>query len=162
MKTKTKTGIAAMVMAALLLALSFRPAGPCIISGTITEKVTKDGIPSAAVLLFQNSKQIGGTTSDFDGNFCFTGIADGSYDITVNYVGYNTAKAKGIMVKEGKCNPLKIEMETSSKELETVEIISYKMPLLERSACMSVSTISKHSIKNMTGKLHTAATFIAS
>ena len=51
--------------------------------------------------------------TDFDGNFCFVKIADGSYKLTVNYVGYKSV-SKALVVKDGKSNPLKIEMESNS------------------------------------------------
>ncbi len=151
MKTKTKTGIGAMMIAAVLIALAFRTAEPCAINGTITEKETSEGIFAANVLLSQNGKQIAGITSDMDGNFCFVKIADGSYDITVNYVGFSSQVIKGVVVKDGKSKTVEIELKPNTKALEAVEVTSYKSPTMDMS-------ISQSNIVTVTGSRYAGGT----
>lgn len=69
------------------------------ISGQITDKKTGEGLPFANVILLQDGKQIHGTTTDLDGNYHFTDIKEGIYDIEAIYVGYPNQKMTGIKIK---------------------------------------------------------------
>jgi len=146
MKTITKTHIAALFSAILISVFAFRAADSCTISGKVVEKGTTDGIFSANIILAQNGKQISTAVTDADGNFCFSKIADGNYDLTVNYVGYTTSILKSIAVKDGKSKVLKIELSPSSKEIQEVEIINYKVPLIDANKTSSQNTITAEEI----------------
>jgi len=81
------------------------------ISGQIIDKKTGEGLPFANVILLQDGIQITGTTSDIDGNYTFTNIKSGIYDIETVYVGYPNQIITGV-----KINDLEIEVNVEMKE----------------------------------------------
>ncbi|HRG88585.1 MAG TPA: von Willebrand factor type A domain-containing protein [Chitinophagales bacterium] len=128
MKAITKTHYTLILMALLSALLAFRKADNCSISGKITDEIG-DGIAVANVVLEQNGTTVGGTTTDFDGNYCIAKLAAGSYNIKVTYVGYKTAVSNNVAVVENKTTTINIRLKPSTADLKEVAIMSYKVPL---------------------------------
>ncbi|HLP20039.1 MAG TPA: carboxypeptidase-like regulatory domain-containing protein, partial [Chitinophagales bacterium] len=101
MKSKNKTHITLILMALLTVLLAFRPAGNCSISGKVTDE-NEEGIPVANVVVMQNGKSVGGGTTDFDGSYCISNLAAGTYDMEVIYIGYDKQEVKKVLVTDGK------------------------------------------------------------
>jgi len=81
------------------------------ISGQITDKKTGEGLPFANVILIQGDKHIAGTTTDLDGNYSFTNVDEGIYDVKAVYVGYPDQRITGI-----KINDAEMEVDVEMKE----------------------------------------------
>ncbi|WP_299013186.1 SusC/RagA family TonB-linked outer membrane protein [uncultured Polaribacter sp.] len=75
------------------------------ITGTITDKITGDGIPAVAI----SSSTTNGTTSDINGNYTLE-ISDKNQFLTFSYLGYKTQR-----IKVGNLTIINIKLE----ELET-------------------------------------------
>jgi TonB-dependent receptor len=71
-------------------------AGTGIIKGKVTDKDTKEGLPSANILI--KGTRIG-TTADLDGNFSIPNAPSGDLTLVVSYIGYASVSTP-ITVKE--------------------------------------------------------------
>lgn len=64
------------------------------LSGTVTDKTTKEGLISATVQLVSSDGKSSYTSTDLNGNFQFKKLQPGTYTLQVTYVGYKSYKAK--------------------------------------------------------------------
>jgi hypothetical protein len=110
---------------ALLVMLSFA-AAPALaqdrggISGKVTDKKTGHALPFATVTVVGAQK--GGLT-DSEGQFLITGIAAGTYEVKVQFLGYSPASQTGVVVTAGKTVPLAFTLsEIVVREEKTVEV----------------------------------------
>lgn len=118
------------------------------IEGTVTDP-TGLGVIQANVLLFKDGNQVKGTVTDFDGNYIFSGIDGGTYDIEVSYLTYATQKLTGIVVNSGSTTRLNFDMQDKSEVIEGVVIKAYKVPLLEVDKTSNTTTITSEGIRNL-------------
>ena len=104
--------------------------------GSIKGKVfdeLKEGFPFVNVALFQNGNIRGGATTDFNGAFKISNISAGSYTLEIKFVGYQTYRLEGLIVKGGKLLPLSpIYLKEATELLKEVEVVSYKVPLIDK------------------------------
>ena len=68
------------------------------LTGTIYDSDTKEPMPAASVILEKDEKEFYNTTTDKNGNYKFTSIPAGTYDLKAWYEGYNTITVKNINV----------------------------------------------------------------
>ncbi|HUR32071.1 MAG TPA: carboxypeptidase-like regulatory domain-containing protein, partial [Saprospiraceae bacterium] len=72
------------------------------LEGKVTDASTGETIIFANIVLFKNGNQITGTQTDLDGNYVFSNIDPGTYDVEVHYTGYPTQRQTGVVVLAGK------------------------------------------------------------
>jgi outer membrane receptor protein involved in Fe transport len=123
-------------------------------NGEIMGKVTDEngeGVPVANVVIVDaNGTPTGrGTTTDFDGNFSIKPLVPGKYNVQVSYVGYAAQIIQGIVVKSDGTTFQNFKIKPSSKELGEVEIISYKVPLIDPGQTSGGNTVTAQEIANM-------------
>ncbi len=120
-------------------------------TGGITGMVVEDvkprdgGIPFANVVLLKNDQVVGGTTSDIDGNYKFTQLQPGTYDLKVSYVGFNPAIMKGIYVQAGREQRINIKM-SSAVDLSVIEVMDYEVPLISKDETSTGATYTRSDI----------------
>lgn len=113
-----------------IFSLSFAQSGT--LKGTITDKQTNESIPFANVILTDTANnQIGGTTTDFDGNYTLKPINPGIYNLKINYLGYTSKTIKNVVIHADKITFLNIELEASATTFEAYEVVSYSIPLIQ-------------------------------
>jgi hypothetical protein len=76
--------------------LVFSQTGTGTVKGKIVDKQTKEPIPFANVVVEVGGVQMGGATSDFDGNYLIKPVPAGKVDLKATYVGYNDYIIKGL------------------------------------------------------------------
>ena len=91
------------------------------LSGTVTDKTTKEGLISATVQLVSSDGKSSYTSTDLNGNFQFKKLQPGTYTLQVTYVGYKSYKAKQ-MLSEGQEKRVKIEMTEDAQLLGEVSV----------------------------------------
>lgn len=91
------------------------------LSGTVTDKTTKEGLISATVQLVSSDGKSSYTSTDLNGNFQFKKLQPGTYTLQVTYVGYKSYKAKQ-MLSEGQQKRVKIEMTEDAQLLGEVSV----------------------------------------
>lgn len=91
------------------------------LSGTVTDKTTKEGLISATVQLVASDGKSSYTSTDLNGNFQFKKLQPGTYTLQVTYVGYKSYKAKQTL-SEGQEKRVKIEMSEDAQLLDEVSV----------------------------------------
>ena len=119
------------------------------LQGKVIDKDTKEPIPFANIILENKGSQVGGATSDFDGNYQIKPIPPGKYDLKATFVGYQTQLVQGITIGADKIRFYDVELASTSETLETVEIVDYKVPLINKDQTASGASITAEEISKM-------------
>lgn len=121
-------------------------------TGDISGKVKDEkgeGIPFATVTVVQNNNIIKGVQTDFDGNYTLKPLSPGKYDVKFSYIGYQPQLRTGVVVSAEKSTYLDIQMKPSEDVLAEVEIVEYKVPLIDAGKTTSGNTISQEDIARL-------------
>ncbi|MCF8332474.1 MAG: TonB-dependent receptor [Bacteroidales bacterium] len=89
------------------------------IKGRVFNKSTNEPLPFTNIII--SGTQIG-STSDFEGNFTFTGIEPGFYRLKASSVGYESKITEEFQLTNAKTVNIDIPMEQKSQELEEVVV----------------------------------------
>tara|TARA_B100001142_G_C14349217_1_gene661422 strand:+ start:1502 stop:5248 length:3747 start_codon:yes stop_codon:yes gene_type:complete len=119
------------LMVAFLLTATFAFAQTGTLKGVITDAMSGEPIPFANIVAEKNGNQIGGTTTDFDGNYTIKPLDPGSYTVKATFVGYGTVEVTGVIVSANKITPQDIKLQEGIA-IGEVKIIAYKKPLLDK------------------------------
>ncbi len=119
------------------------------LQGKVIDKKTKEPIPFANIILVNKGTQVGGTTSDFDGNYQIKPIPPGKYDLKASFVGYKTVVIQGINIAADKIRFYNIEMTSTTETLETVEVIDYKVPLISKDETATGASVTAEEVAKM-------------
>lgn len=90
------------------------------IKGTVIDKTTKEPLIGAAIQI-QGSNS--GTVTDFDGNFQFTSLNQGTYTLIISYVAYIP---ETVTVQSGNTDNLLIELTQDNQNLAEVTVVARK------------------------------------
>jgi len=141
-----------LVLCLCISAISF---GQTTIEGKLTDQVSGEPILFGTVVLYKSDVLLTGTESDLDGNYIFTGLDPGTYDIEVSYVGYQTQRVTGVTAKAGQINKVDITI-SEGVQLQEAVIVGYKEPLINFDNTTSGGTVSAEQIKSLPTKNITA------
>ncbi len=119
------------------------------LQGTVVDKDTGEPIPFANIVLENGGTQVGGASSDFDGNYDINPIPPGTYDLKATFVGYNTFIMKGVVIPANKITFQDVSMSMQSEMLDAVEIVDYKVPLISKDNTSGGATITAEEIAKM-------------
>ena len=131
-----------------LLCASFAYAQTGEIQGKVTNLETGETIPFATVSLDMSGNLVGAAT-DFDGIYTLNSIRPGTYTITVSSVGLQTKQIDGVQVNADKTTFLNVELGTADELLDVIEIVEYKVPLLQSDQTSTGSTVTAEQIQSM-------------
>ena len=112
------------------------------IKGTIMDATNNDHIPFANVILSKDGIQVGGATSDFDGNYVIRPIPAGSYTLKVAFVGYDICSINNIPVIASRITFQNVKLNPRAVKLSEVEVTDYKVPLISKDQTVSGGTVS--------------------
>jgi outer membrane receptor protein involved in Fe transport len=132
--------------------LAFSQTGSGTLKGRISDKKTQEPIPFANIIVEIGGVQIGGSTTDFDGNFMIKPIPPGKVDLKASYVGYTPFTMKGIVIFPDKIAFQNIELQPQSVNLQEVEVVEYKVPLISKDQTVSGGTVTSEDIAKMANK----------
>ena len=104
----------------LLLVLSTMTAMAGNIKGTVLDKQTKEPLTGATIQITGTAL---GVVADIDGNYTLN-VNDGTYTITVRYIGYKDILLNSIKVKAETL--LNFEMESDAQALGEVSVVAKK------------------------------------
>ena len=114
----------------LLLVLSTMTAMAGNIKGTVLDKQTKEPLTGATIQITGTAQ---GVVADIDGNYTLN-VNDGTYTITVRYIGYKDILLNSIKVKAETL--LNFEMESDAQALGAVSVVAKKILEGERALQM--------------------------
>lgn len=118
------------------------------LSGKVTDE-NGEGLPFANVAIEKNGVLITGTSTDFDGFYTIKPIDPGTYDVKISALGYGTKVIQGVRVSSDKITTLDEGMKVESELIEAVEIVAYKVPLIDKDDNSTKSTITADEIKSL-------------
>ena len=121
------------------------------LSGKVIDVADEEGgLPFAAVSLIRDGAFVQGTTTDLSGNYFFSNIDPGTYDLEVNYTGYPATKITAIPVLPGRTNVADIEVTNEGGvNLDIVVVTGYEVPLIEIDNTTSGQTITSAEIQRL-------------
>lgn len=128
------------------------------LSGKVTDSKSGEVLIFATVKVFQAGKFIQGTETDIDGNYFFSAPPVGLIDIEVQYVGYEAIMIKNFEIKLGKDHRLDFKMNIDNNILNEVQIVAYKVPLVEIDNTSQGTTITAEKIRTLPTKSADAIT----
>ena len=114
---------------ALFTTFAFSQTGT--LKGVITDAMSGEPIPFANIIAEKNGNLIGGTTTDFDGNYTIKPLEPGTYIVKATFVGYGTVEITGVVVSSNKITPQDVKLQ-EGVAIGEVRIIEYKKPLLDK------------------------------
>ena len=132
--------------------LVFSQSGSGSIKGKIVDKATKEPIPFANIIIEVGGINMGGSTSDFDGNYLIKPVPPGRVDVKATYVGYNDFIIKGVLVFVDKITFQDIELQVKTTTLNEIEVVDYKVPLISKDQTVSGGTVTQEEIAKMANK----------
>ncbi len=130
----------------LLLFVSSLAISQTSLEGKVTNAASGETLPFATIKLLKNEVFMTGTDTDLDGNYSLAGLEPGTYEVEASYVGFTPQKQVGVVVKGGKSNRLDFQI-TEGVLAQTIEIVDYKVPLIEQDNTTSGKTVTAESIR---------------
>lgn len=119
------------------------------LQGKITDEETGEPVVFATIAIYKGGTLISGTESDLEGNYIFADIDPGSYDIEVRFIGLATRIEQGVVVQSGKNTKLDIVLKPEGVVLDGIEIVDYKVPLIDFDNTTSQKTVTSENIRNI-------------
>jgi len=114
------------------------------IRGTVRDAQSGEPLPFVNVSVAINGSMAGAQT-DFEGYYSIKPIPAGEYSVKASYVGYNNQQMDKVLVRADKITFLDMQISESSNVLESVEIVAYKVPLLQADQTSTGSTYNRES-----------------
>lgn len=103
------------------------------LSGKITEEDEDYNEPVlfGNVVLFKEGILITGQETDFEGNYHFTAIDPGTYEVEASYLGLQTKRISDVVVQAGINTVLDIQLAYTESCCFPVITLDYTIPLIE-------------------------------
>ncbi len=89
------------------------------ISGEVIDARNLRPLPGATILIDETGL---GTATDADGKFRIENIPTGSYNLTIRYIGYKTARRSNVIVSSNRTTAIEIRLEEDLIEGEELEV----------------------------------------
>lgn len=123
------------------------------IEGKVKDVKTGEPIIFGTVALYRGGVLITGTETDMDGNYFFSEVQPGTYDMEASLLGYASQRLTGIVVKAGRTNRVNFELSDDAILLDLgVVITEYKVPLIEIDNTTQGSTVTAEKIRALPTK----------
>lgn len=132
--------------------LVFSQTGSGTLKGKVVDKQTKEPIPFANIVIELGGVQVGGATTDFDGNYLIKPIPGGKIDLKASYVGYKPMLMKGIQIIVDKITFQDLDLEQTATNLQEVQVVDYKVPLISKDQTTSGGTVTSDEIAKMANR----------
>ena len=119
--------------------------------GRLKGKITDDSgepVPFANVIIEKGGSQMGGASSDFDGNYDINPIPPGTYTLKASCVGYNAYQVNNIVIPGNKITYYDIKM-VSGIKLDDVVIVDYTVPLISKDNTTSGESVTAEEIAKL-------------
>ncbi len=118
------------------------------LSGKVTDQVTGEPVMFASVAIYKNGVLVSGAETDLDGNYNFSNIDSGTYDVEPSFIGYQPTRLTGVVVYEGQTNVVDITI-SEGVVMEEIEVIGYREPLIKQDNTTQGTTVTAEEIKNL-------------
>ena len=137
-----------MTLAILLATCTMALAQQGRLKGKITDD-TGEPVPFANVIIEKGGSQMGGASSDFDGNYDINPIPPGTYTLKASCVGYNAFQVNNIVIPANKITYYDIKMVGGTISLDAVIVIDYEIPLISKDNTTSGESVTAEEIAKL-------------
>lgn len=122
------------------------------VRGQVIEKITRQSLPGATVMIIDSDPLIG-TTTDMDGYFEITNVPVGRVSIQISFLGYETVVLQDQFLTGSKALNLNVSMVESVASLKAVEIVAEenKRETVNKMATVSARTFSVEEAERFAG-----------
>ena len=121
------------------------------LEGKVTDASNGEALLFANVVLFKNGNLITGTQTDLDGNYVFSSVDPGTYDVEASYTGFPTQRQTGVVILAGKAIRLDFKLDNGLL-LDVIEVKAYKVPLIEQDNTTQGGIKTAEQIRNLPTK----------
>lgn len=150
-----------LLFTSILLSFGLTAWSQTSLEGKVIDDATGEAVIFASVLLFKNGNLFTHTQSDLDGNYVFSNIDPGTYDVKVALTGYQDQTTSGVVVYEGKAIRLDFKIAQGVLLGEAV-VTEYAIPLIEQDNTTQGGIKTAEQIRNLpTKNINTIATTTA-
>lgn len=122
------------------------------LNGTVIDASTNEPVPFANVSIEENGNVVTGGMTDFDGRFSIKPIKAGKYDVSASYIGYGTVKYSNVQITAGQITFQNFKLKPEAEMLAEVEVIEYKVPLIQKDQTQSGGTMTSEDISRMSAR----------
>lgn len=151
----------ALVVILLSVPTLFAQVGSGSLQGVVKDKRTGELLPFVSVVIENRGTRVAAQQTDFDGNFRISPIDPGTYDVTASYVGYQPQKFTGVVINSNRITFQNFEL-NSAGDLDEVEVVRYKVPLIDKDGGATGQTVTREQIAKMPARSATSiATTVA-
>ncbi len=127
--------------------------------GRLKGKITDDSgepVPFANVIVEKGGTQVGGASSDFDGNYDINPIPPGTYTLKASCIGFNAFVVNNIVIPANKITFYNFKMASGAINLNEVTVVDYEIPLISadnttQGASITAEEISKLPVRSAEG-----------
>lgn len=142
----------------LLLAAGTAWAQTGKITGVVRDQATKEPVPFATLRVLQAGTPKATAVADVEGAFKTAPLEPGKYDVEASYLGYKTIRLSGVVVSAERSTPVTLALTSSSLTTEEIELVAYKVPVIDKDNTSTGRRLTAEDIKNMpTRDLNTIA-----
>lgn len=122
------------------------------LKGIVRDKATGEPIPFANVVVLSGDNLLGGTASDFNGKYTIKLLPPGNWDVKASAVGYQTIEMKRVLMKADIICFMDLELLTKTEQMAEVQIVAYKVPLIDKDNTQTGETVTAEDIEKMPGR----------
>ena len=120
------------------------------LSGKITDEASNEPLIFCTIGLFKNEVPAASGETDLDGNYSFSNLDPGTYELLVSYTGYQQQKITDVVILAGKANRLDVKMtDNGGVVLDEIVVVEYRAPLVEQDNTTSGAVITSDQIRNL-------------
>ncbi|HJW29845.1 MAG TPA: TonB-dependent receptor, partial [Saprospiraceae bacterium] len=141
-----------LLLIPILTAIGLSAWSQASLEGKVTDDKSGEALIFANVILYKNGNLITGAQSDLDGNYVFSNVDPGTYDVEASYTGYTSQRQTGVLVLAGKAIKLDFKLSNTGVELKTIEVKAYKVPLIEQDNTTQGGVKTAEQIRNLPTK----------
>ncbi len=131
-----------------LAANVYHPTSTSILTGKVKDFDTGEDLVGASVKILKGTDLVRGGVTNYDGEYRFTGLEPGIYDVEVSYTGYQNERITNVQVLDGQINYLDVKLKTG-QALQEVVIKEYKIPLISKEETSGGQTLTSQTIRNL-------------
>jgi len=122
------------------------------LKGKVLDKVTGQPVPFANVVVLTGDTQLGGTATDFEGNYTIKPLPPGNWTVKASAVGYQALQVDRVLLRADAIRFLDLELTTKTEQIEEVQVIAYKVPLIDKDNTQTGETVTAEDIEKMPGR----------
>ena len=119
------------------------------LEGKVVNAETGEPVDFATVAIYRNNVLIAATDTDLDGNYFFSEVTPGTYNVQASLIGFATKRIDGVLIGSGQVTRVNIQLNSDSQLIDVIEIVEYKVPLIQLDQTTTGTTITAQSIANL-------------